>query len=48
MDIRSLIQFLQIAKDGSYTKAAASLYLVQPTLSKTIQNTAFSEGRTKN
>ena len=38
MDIRSLIQFLQIAKDGSYTKAAASLYLVQPTLSKTIQN----------
>ncbi len=38
MDIRSLIQFLQVAKDGSYTKAAASLYLVQPTLSKTIQN----------
>ena len=31
-------RFLQIAKDGSYTKAAASLYLVQPTLSKTIQN----------
>lgn len=38
MDIRSLMQFLQIAKEGSYTKAAASLYLVQPTLSKTIQN----------
>lgn len=38
MDIRSLVQFLQVAKDGSYTKAAANLYLVQPTLSKTIQN----------
>lgn len=38
MDIRSLIQFLQVAKDKSYTKAAANLYLVQPTLSKTIQN----------
>lgn len=38
MDIRSLLQFLQIAKDGSYTKAAATLYLAQPTLSKTIHN----------
>ncbi len=38
MDIRSLIQFLQIARDGSYTKAASSLFLTQPTLSKTIQN----------
>lgn len=38
MDIRSLVQFLQIAKDGSYTKAAATLYLAQPTLSKTIHN----------
>lgn len=38
MDIRSLLQFLQIAKDGSYTKAAANLYLAQPTLSKTIRN----------
>lgn len=37
MDIRSLIQFLQIAKEGSYTKAAASLYLAQPTLTKTVQ-----------
>ena len=38
MDIRSLTQFLQIAKDGSYTQAAATLYLAQPTLSKTVQN----------
>lgn len=38
MDIRSLLQFLQIAKDGSYTKAASKLYLAQPTLSKTIRN----------
>lgn len=38
MDVRSLLQFLQIAKDGSYTKAAANLYLAQPTLSKTIHN----------
>lgn len=38
MDIRSIIQFLQVAKDGSYTQAAAELYLAQPTLSKTVQN----------
>ena len=38
MDIRSLIQFLQIAKDGSYTKAAENLFLVQSTLSKTVQS----------
>lgn len=38
MDIRSLLQFLQISKDGSYTRAAANLYLAQPTLSKTIHN----------
>lgn len=38
MDVRSLIQFLQIVQDGSYTKAAETLYLAQPTLSKTIHN----------
>ena len=36
MDIRALLQFLQIAKDGSFTRAAANLYLAQPTLSKTV------------
>ena len=44
MDIRSLLQFLQVAKDGSYTKAAAALYLVQPTLSKTIHNLEYELG----
>ena len=38
MDIRALLQFLQIAKDGSFTRAAANLYLAQPTLSKTVHN----------
>ena len=38
MDIRSLIQFLTIEEEGSYTKAAQKLFLTQPTLTKTIQN----------
>ena len=44
MDIRSLIQFLQIAKDGSYTKAAENLFLVQSTLSKTVQSLEAETG----
>lgn len=37
MELRELRYFAQIAKDGSYTKAAKSLYISQPALSKTIK-----------
>ena len=38
MEIRVLKYFLAIAKEGSITKAADSLYLTQPTLTRQIQN----------
>lgn len=38
MDIRSLTQFLEIAKQKSYTRAAEKLYLAQPTLTKSVKN----------
>ncbi|MBQ4425924.1 MAG: LysR family transcriptional regulator [Lachnospiraceae bacterium] len=37
MDIRSLTQFLEVAKNKSYTKAAKKLFLAQPTLTKTVK-----------
>ena len=38
MEIRVLKYFLAIAKEGSITKAADSLYLTQPTLTRQMQN----------
>ena len=37
MDIRSLTQFLEVARNQSYTKAAQKMFLAQPTLTKTIK-----------
>lgn len=37
MELRELRYFAQIAKEGSYTKAAKSLYISQPALSKMIK-----------
>ena len=45
MEIRVLKYFLAIAKEGSITKAADSLYLTQPTLTRQIQNLEQELGR---
>lgn len=37
MELQELRYFVQIAKDGSYTKAAAQLYVSQPALSKAMK-----------
>lgn len=37
MEIRQLIYFLEIAKEGSYTRAARKLYVSQSSLSKSVQ-----------
>lgn len=38
MDIRHLQYFMEVARLQSFTKAAESLYITQPTISKTIRN----------
>lgn len=38
MDIRHLQYFMEVARYRSFTKAAESLYITQPTISKTIKN----------
>ncbi|GAB6991209.1 cidABC operon transcriptional activator CidR [Paenibacillus pini] len=38
MDIRHLQYFMEVARLQSFTKAAESLYITQPTISKTIKN----------
>ncbi len=38
MDIRHLQYFMEVARHRSFTKAAESLYITQPTISKTIKN----------
>ncbi len=38
MDIRQLVYFLQIVKDGTFSSAAKNLYISQPALSKAIRN----------
>ena len=38
MDIRQLEYFVEVAKQLSFTKAAATLHISQPSLSKAIQN----------
>lgn len=38
MDIRQLLCFVEVAKHGSFTRAAESLYLTQPTISKMIKS----------
>lgn len=38
MDIKTLKYFLQICKDGSFSKAAKNLYISQQGLSKAISN----------
>lgn len=38
MDIRHLQYFLEVARLRSFTKAAETLYITQPTISKTIKN----------
>ncbi|MGN7359174.1 cidABC operon transcriptional activator CidR [Paenibacillus sp. SAF-054] len=38
MDIRHLQYFMEVARLESFTKAAESLYITQPTISKTIRN----------
>ncbi|CAM2920957.1 LysR family transcriptional regulator [Paenibacillus sediminis] len=38
MDIRHLQYFLEVARFKSFTKAAESLFITQPTISKTIKN----------
>ncbi len=38
MDIRQLQYFMEVARLQSFTKAAETLYITQPTISKTIRN----------
>ena len=38
MELRELRYFLAVAQKGNITKAAESLYLAQPSLSKQMQN----------
>lgn len=38
MDIRQLQYFMEVARLQSFTKAAESLYITQPSISKTIRN----------
>ena len=38
IDIRQLICFVEVAKQESFTKAAETLYLTQPTISKVVKS----------
>lgn len=38
MDIRALVQFLEVARQKNFTRAAEKLFLAQPTLTKTVKN----------
>lgn len=45
MELRELRYFLAVAQKGNITKAAESLYLAQPSLSKQMQNLEKEIGR---
>ncbi len=45
MELRELRYFLAVAQKGNITKAAESLYIAQPSLSKQMQNLEKEIGR---
>ena len=38
MKIKAITYFLEVAKEGNFTRAASNLYISQPALSKNIKN----------
>ncbi len=38
MKIKDIVYFLEVVKEGNFTRAANNLYISQPALSKNIKN----------